>query len=166
MIRRLAVAALVLMPALSGSALPASAQTVAGRLLDGETGLPLAGGSLSLFTDRGETMAEATSGEDGSFVLEAPDRGSYYLAAELEGYADVAEGMFDLGPGGRLEVEVYMRPSPIELEGIDVRTRIVRASGRRRGSRWSGTGSARSRATAGSSIPSEYVTPARRRPRS
>lgn len=123
MIRRLAFAVLLLMLM---PARPASAQTVVGRLLEGETGLPLSGGSLSLFTDRGETVVETTSEEDGSFVLEAPDRGSYYLAAELEGYADVAEGMFDLGPGGRLEVEVFMRKAPIELEGIDVRTRIVR----------------------------------------
>jgi hypothetical protein len=126
MIRRPALAALALLLALSSSALELRAQRVSGRLLDGETKRPLPGGTLYLFTEEGETVAESTSAEDGSFVLEAPDRGSYYLAAELAGYADVSEGLFDLGRGGELEVEVYMRPSPVELDGIDVRTRLIR----------------------------------------
>ena len=100
-------------------AIPASAQTIEGQLLDGATRQPVPVGVVSLLAEEGRVVERVEADSAGRFRIDAPDAGSYFLRAERIGYRTVTDGIFDLGRDGRLEVEIWMRASPVELEGVE-----------------------------------------------
>jgi hypothetical protein len=108
----------VALVALGLTSVDARAQTIRGRLLDVETGEPVDLGILVLLTLEQDTVTMTASTPDGRFSLAAPDPGSYLLRASALGYAEKEEGVFELGEGGRLNVEFRIVPRPMELEGI------------------------------------------------
>src|SRR6056297_744174 len=100
-------------------AIPVAAQTIEGQLLDGATRQPVPVGVVSLLAEEGRVVERVEADSAGRFRIDAPDAGSYFLRAERIGYRTVTDGIFDLGRDGRLEVEIWMRASPVELEGVE-----------------------------------------------
>lgn len=103
------------------AAAPSGAQTITGRLVDGGSGEPIASGAISLLTEPGDVVARAESDAAGRFSVRAAEPGSYYLRGEHIGYRAVTDGIFELGSGGRMEVEIRLSTRPVELEPLDVR---------------------------------------------
>jgi hypothetical protein len=122
------VVALVLALLATGSA-RASAQVLDGRVLDGETRAPLADARLALIDDDGTEVSEpSVTGSDGAFNLSAPGAGGYYIKIEREGYTPIVDGVFEfVAANGRMSLDAFMLPRPVDLEGIDVRIDRERA---------------------------------------
>lgn len=100
----------------------ASAQTIAGVLLERGSDRPVDFGLVSLMTPRGDSVAAALTTGDGRFTLTAPRADDYVLAAAAWGYeTTVARSLFSLDPGGRIELEFRIPRAAIELPGLTVR---------------------------------------------
>jgi hypothetical protein len=97
-----------------------AAQSIEGHLLDGVTREPVPEGIVSLLAEDGRVLNRVEADSVGFFSVVAPGTGSYYLRAERIGYATKTDGVFDLGPDGRLEVEFYVLNRPVELDGFEV----------------------------------------------
>ncbi len=110
---------------------PLSAQTITGTLLDGGTGAPIPAGVITLLTEPGEVATRVEADSAGAFSIAAPQPGSYYLRAERIGYRAVTEGIFDLGEGGSIEVQINLLTQPVELEGVEATVTAERAIERR-----------------------------------
>ncbi len=98
---------------------PTQAQTITGTLLDGGTGAPIPSGVITLLTEPGEVATRVEADSAGVFSITAPAPGSYYLRAERIGYRAVTEGIFDLGAGGTMEVQINLLTQPVDLEGVE-----------------------------------------------
>ncbi len=118
-----ALAALV--PAVLFLGSPLDAQEIRGHLLESGTGRPIASGAVFLLDEAGETIDVVEADSVGFFRLGAEDPGVYYLRARHQGYRERTDGAFEMGVGGRLEVEFYLRPDAIELDGVDVEVERV-----------------------------------------
>lgn len=97
---------------------PLVAQTVAGRLLDADSGQPIDLGVLVLLTEEGDTAGLTASTADGRFSIAADQPGSFTLRASAWGYAEREEGVFELGEDSRIDIEFRIPPRPMDLEGI------------------------------------------------
>lgn len=90
-----------------------------GYLLEGGSGRPIEGGTVGLFTPRGFTIDIGVSDDDGFFSLQAADSGTYFITADASGFVDLTHGEFDLYTGEALSLDVFLRPRPVELDGIE-----------------------------------------------
>jgi hypothetical protein len=115
---------------LVSSAAPAqSAQRLAGRTLDGETGEPLPLVELSLVLERGSSpVAAIRTGEDGRFVLERPGGGAYLILARRVGYAPVVHPIPDSLWGAEGSVELRLARRAEELAPVATTGRTRRTS--------------------------------------
>ncbi len=104
---------------MSACASPLRGQVIRGTVLDGESGLPIPSGTISLLTEPGQVAARVQADSSGAFEIRAPEAGTYYFRAESIGYRAVTQGVFELGAGGMLEVEVSLIKQPIQLEGVE-----------------------------------------------
>ena len=93
------------------------AQVVQGRLLEAGTRRPVVSAMISLVDSAGVVVRETMSAPDGSFRIEAPDAGGYYVLAEGIGYSPFWDGV-DLDDGGLLPFEVFLKPQPIKLDSL------------------------------------------------
>lgn len=113
---RLAIAAL----AGAGSLSPLEAQTLRGRILDSATREPVMLAYVGLITE-GESMAVAALADTaGVFEIKAPDPGPYFVYISRTGYETMMDGVFELGDGGVVDVQIGLKPLPIELEEMVV----------------------------------------------
>ncbi len=110
---------------------PAQAQTITGTVLDGGTGAPIPAAVITLLTEPGDVTTRVEADSLGVFSATAPRAGSYYLRAERIGYRAVTEGIFDLGAGGTMEVQINLLTQPVELEGVEATVTAERAIERR-----------------------------------
>lgn len=100
----------------------ATAQTIAGVLLERGTDRPVDLGLVSLISPQGDSIASTLTDERGRFTLTGPRADDYLLAAAAWGYeTTVARSLFSLDPGGRIELEFRIPRAPIELPGLTVR---------------------------------------------
>ncbi len=97
---------------------PASAQTIRGRLLDGENGQPIDLGLVIMLAEAGDSITYTVTDERGYFSVTSPDPGSFRLLASALGYRETAEGIFDLGMGGEITVDFRLPPEPSPLDEI------------------------------------------------
>lgn len=97
---------------------PVRGQTVEGRVIDGRSGGPVAAAYVALVTEDRRSVVAMTSGTDGSFSLEAPSPGDYYLYASSIGYRPVTDGLFELGDGGLIELEIRLEPDPLTMDSL------------------------------------------------
>jgi hypothetical protein len=103
--RLLAVLALSLAPAL------ASAQSVAGRVLEATTRRPLGGVTVTLVDSAGHAAARTYTLADGIFYLDAPSPGSYALDfAPVDGRSPVRTAARLLASGQEAQVEFVLDP--------------------------------------------------------
>lgn len=114
------------------AAVPVEGQQLTGRVLDSGSDQPLADVALTLLHPDGQPVGDPVpSDAGGRFAIEVPEPGSYYLRADLIGYTSIVDGIFHFeAPAGRMDVSVFLRVEPVEVEGIDVR--VARAFVRRR----------------------------------
>lgn len=97
-----------------------AAQTIQGVLLDGETRSPVSFGLILMFTEEGDSVTATVSDTDGAFRLSSAEPGGFVLRASAFGYAESQEGVFELGPGGVLDVRYAMRAVPLPIDEIVV----------------------------------------------
>ncbi len=108
-----------------GISAPAAAQTVAGRVLEAETGQPVAGALVVLATPGGERHATVLADADGRYTLRARVPGDYTVRAERVGFASGAPAPVRLDAGRTVQLEVRAASLRITLEPVV-------ATGRRR----------------------------------
>jgi hypothetical protein len=99
---------------------PAAAQTLEGRLLEQGTDRAIELGRLWLLSESGDSIGTTLSDGAGNFSFTAPEPGSFLLAAAALGFRETTVGVFDLGEGGELSLELRLRPAPIEIGGLEV----------------------------------------------
>lgn len=112
--------ALCLIFSLGGGRTPADAQTLRGRILDSVTREPVMLAYVGLITE-GESMTVAALADtDGVFQITAPDPGQYFVYISRTGYETLMDGVFELGEDGVFDVQIGLKPLPIELEEVVV----------------------------------------------
>ncbi len=124
--RRRSTAGLSVGCALLTLAWPLDAQTLRGRVLDVQSGEPVMLAYVGLLAAEGEMVVAALATTDGIFELDAPDGGSYFLYVSRTGYDTMVDGLFDIGDDGVMDVQVGLRPRPIELEPVTVEAEAAR----------------------------------------
>lgn len=97
---------------------PLRAQTLEGRVIDGSTEDPVAAAYVALVTGDRRSVVGITTEPDGSFSLDAPSPGDYYLYVSSIGYRPVTDGLFELGEGGSIEVEIRLEPDPVMMDSL------------------------------------------------
>lgn len=96
----------------------AHAQTVRGHVEDGRSGDRVAMAYVALVAaENRQSVFGTTTGEDGSFVLEAPS-GLYFIYASALGYHSAVDGPFELESDGASGVEVRLHPEPVMMDSI------------------------------------------------
>lgn len=109
--------------AVAMTATPASAQSIRGTVVEHATDRPLAGVHVLLLDSLGVTRAEAFSGEEGGFVLEAEEPGTFLVTAEMIGFAAIRSDTLRLEPREELVVEIRLDIEAVLLEPVVVRSR-------------------------------------------
>lgn len=101
-------------------------QEVSGLLLESETRQPIVWATVALLDTTFNAVAHTLSSPTGAFVLEAPEAGSFYVLAEALGYEPKADGILELGEGGSVSIEFYLKPKPLEMDSLLVAMKRVR----------------------------------------
>lgn len=102
----------------SASVPPVGAQTVRGRLIETQTGSPVASAQVALITSAGNAVAADQSNAAGQFSLRAPRPGSYRMQIRRLGYRAQT---LPVEIGGRgLELDVRLEPLPVALDPVTV----------------------------------------------
>jgi hypothetical protein len=99
---------------------PVEAQQVQGMVIDRLTGERVVGASVMLLDTTYAAKAGTSANQNGLFLVQAPDPGSYFVLTEALGYRPTLDGILDMGEGGSVTVEIYLDPKPIELDSIKV----------------------------------------------
>jgi hypothetical protein len=105
----------------------AHAQVVTGVLRDSGTKQPILLGTVALLDTTLAVVDQVFTNEKGSFVLNAPKAGAYYVLADRLGYKRSVDGILELGAGGSINVDFFLRPEPLVLDSIVVAARRERA---------------------------------------
>jgi outer membrane receptor for ferrienterochelin and colicin len=115
---RRAWAALLVVWLVHAPAASAQAPTsvVQGRIVDAQTGTPLASASITL----AGTRLRTATGSDGRFAFPAVDAGVYTLRAVRLGYDDLVREGVEVFAGADLQLDLAMTPEVIPLEVITV----------------------------------------------
>lgn len=108
------------------AAAPARAQIVKGVLRDSGTKQPILLGTVALLDTTLAVVDQVFTNEAGSFVLNAPRPGAYYVLADRLGYKRSVDGILELGAGGSIDVDFFLRPEPLVLDSIVVAARRER----------------------------------------
>lgn len=98
-------------------ALPLGAQTVRGRVVDVQTGQPVAGFVVTLTDAQGARHEAVITRADGEFVLRGPAAGRYTLVAERSGYESV-RFTHALAAGETAERRIDAVPMRLVLEPV------------------------------------------------
>jgi hypothetical protein len=73
-----------------------------------------------MLTESGLVVAQDFSDEDGAFSLTARGAGNFLLKAERMGYAPWVDGVFELGEGSSITVELRLTPDPVAVDTLAV----------------------------------------------
>lgn len=97
-----------------------TAQTVRGHLFEAGSRSPVASGTVMLL-DTTYTVAVSTlTSQEGFFSITAEEPGDYFIVVQTLGYHPVVDGILELGEGGEITLEINLRPSPLELDSLEV----------------------------------------------
>lgn len=105
---------------LAGNGEGAAGQTLKGRILERDTDRPVQQARLVLFDADGDTLGHALSDRQGRFSISSKEPGDYFLKATAFGYRTTRGGVFELGRGGEMTLEIRMTPDPLSIEGVVV----------------------------------------------
>ncbi len=106
-----------------------SGQTIQGRLLDAETGRPLASATMTLLDEDGARLAGTQTDSAGSFGLSAARAGAFQLRAERLGYRTATAPAMELGAGDTLRVEFRLSAEAVMLAPVVVTGQPRRLTG-------------------------------------
>jgi hypothetical protein len=98
----------------------AAAQRVDGQLRDAESSAPIAGATLLLLDDAGQTVHSAVSSSRGLFTLRAPRPGFYRIRASRLGYREATSASLDLVASGILALELHLSSDAVRLDPLTV----------------------------------------------
>ena len=101
------------------------AQTIRGMLLERDSDRPINLGSVTLYTEAGDSVTSTITNRSGRFQLNSPDPGSFLLLGAALGHRETTVGVFELGEGGEISVEFRIPIEALALEGILVETSRV-----------------------------------------
>ncbi len=109
---------------LAFAAVPAvtSGQSLSGRVVDAATREPIDGVLVLLLTESGDSVTHASTDRSGSFSVASPLPGSFRLMASALGYRATRAGVFDLGMGGEMTLEIRLTPEPVPIDTLLVST--------------------------------------------
>jgi hypothetical protein len=118
---------LLLFSALLVSLQPLAAQVVSGQLLEAETGEPLAGGTIALYTSEGVRLQATSTDSVGEFAMAAARAGTFLVHAERVGYGRVASPLLRLETQDTLHIEVRLSARTVVLDPVVVIARHRRS---------------------------------------
>jgi hypothetical protein len=98
----------------------AHAQTLRGTVREAETDRAVPTARLILLDTRGDTLANAGTDALGLFTISSPTPGDFILHVLALGYRTSRGGVFELGPGGELELDIHLTPEPVSIDGFVV----------------------------------------------
>ena len=110
------------------------AQTVRGYLFEAESGRPVPAGAVMLLDTTHAPVVSTTSNAFGAFSVTASEPGDYLLLVQAMGYAPVIDGVYELGEGGVISLELHLRPNPLALDSLVVSVRQAVSEARLQGS--------------------------------
>lgn len=113
------LASTLVLPLLLALPAAAHAQSLQGRLVSRETNVALAGGTVHLVGADSQVVAQALTDTAGTFALQAPAPGSYFLLARAPGHETSETDFFDLGDAGKRVTFVIGR-APVRLDPVSV----------------------------------------------
>ena len=109
----LVVATLCPLPASSGAA-----QTLRGYLRDAQTQQPIEHALLVMLTESRDSVTYAVTNERGYFSVTSPKSGSFLLVASALGYREKLAGVFDLGMGAEMTLDIRVAPAPLAIDSL------------------------------------------------
>ena len=95
-------------------------QTLAGIVLDQETGDPIEGVTVNLLDVDERAVAGGLSGATGGFIIRAPWTGRFQIRFERIGYATVTSTEIDLLPQDTVAVEMRLSVQAVELAPLTI----------------------------------------------
>ena len=96
------------------------AQGIRGTGRDARTAEPVMLAYVGLLAPGRELVVAGLADRDGSFSLNAPAAGSYFLYVARMGYKSVIDGLFQVGEDGVFELQVGLTRAAVELEDLVV----------------------------------------------
>lgn len=127
-VRQALLATFLLLASLPSPASP-QAPVVKGRILDGSSKQPITLAAVALLDTAMAVVAQALTNQNGTFMLEAPRPGSYFVLADRVGYKRAVDGILELQKGGSISIDFYLRPQPLVMDSLVVaakRQRTIR----------------------------------------
>jgi len=100
--------------------LRATEQLIQGKLLDEDTGLPIARGNIELWSDADKPLATATTDTSGIFQIITPSPGLYALRGRRLGYQPARQSGLSLRLGDTLIVEFRLSHLAQVLDPVQV----------------------------------------------
>jgi len=89
-------------------------------VLERGTDRPIALAKVLLVGAGDSVVAQALSDESGAFTLSSRQAGEFLLHTTALGYRESRAGVFELGAGGEMSLEIRLVPAPLEIEGLTV----------------------------------------------
>ena len=96
------------------------AQVIRGTVRDARTAEPVMLAYVGLLAPGRELVVAGLADRYGSFSLNAPAAGSYFLYVARMGYKSVIDGLFQVGDDGVFELQVGLTRAAVELEDLVV----------------------------------------------
>ena len=100
--------------------LPAGAQSVRGRILDGTNREAVGGATVRLIDADSQQVATTIADDAGFFVVPAPGAGEFRVTVERIGYVTTLAGPVRLRANGFVSVTVEMAPQPVPVGAVGV----------------------------------------------
>ena len=97
-------------------------QIIKGRVQDVSTSEPVMLAYVGLLAPGRELVVAGLADRFGSFSLQAPAAGSYFIYVARMGYKSVVDGLYQVGEDGVFELQIGLVPAPIEVEDVLVET--------------------------------------------
>jgi len=102
------------------AAAPLRAQVVRGVVVEQATRTPVAGVVLSVVDERGGTVAQALSDDDGTFDIRLPRPGAFTLDAKRIGVRRITVPRFVVAEGETHRLDVAVEPLPAVLSSVRI----------------------------------------------
>lgn len=96
------------------------AQVIRGTIRDARTSEPVMLAYVGLLEPGRELVVASLADRYGSFSLQAPTAGSYFIYVARMGYKSLIDGLFEVGEDGVFELQVGLTPAAISLEDLVV----------------------------------------------
>jgi hypothetical protein len=104
-------------------ALPADAQTLAGRVVDAGSAQAVPQVQVTATNEDGRAAGRVLTDTEGRFTLPLRNAGTYRLSAERAGYQATLTQAVDVGPRDTVEVEVRLSSEALRVEPLTVTAR-------------------------------------------